>query len=263
MIFVFDWDGTLGGHESVMTPSSERVLKYLHDKNHDIIIATGRNPKDVISRLGSTVKYVSRYVIGSNGGAILDRETNKPVFEAQLSEVATRKTVEYAREHDLIFGIVEHGDTIFYRATENAPTHVISDLYPPVKNIFKDEDFQKHNDKIALIGMTFPNNIEEHFKALEKRIPEAHIVFADRIWIQTVPFGVSKFDGIKKVLKLIGKENEQIIAFGDSGNDKPMLEGAHIGIAMGDAKDDVKAAANVVIDTAENQGIEKYVMENY
>lgn len=263
MIFVFDWDGTLGGHESVLSESSERTLKYLHDKGYEVIIATGRGPRDVLARLGDASKYVSRYIIGSNGGVILDREIDDTVFEAHLSEEATRATVKYVRDNNLIFGIICQEDTYFFRSTENAPFYTISSLYGKIETIFKDEDFDKFKNRIALIGMAFDEGIDDHFHKLEKAVPMANVHFADRLWLQVVPDGVTKFEGIKKVLGWLGKDTSEVIAFGDSGNDKPMLKGAHIGIAMGDAKDDVKAVADVVIDTAANNGIEKYIMENY
>ncbi|MDD6365622.1 MAG: HAD hydrolase family protein [Stecheria intestinalis] len=52
-----------------------------------------------------------------------------------------------------------------------------------------------------------------------------------------------------------------MIAFGDAGNDRPMLEKAGIGVAMGNAKDDVKSAADLVADTCVNDGVAKVLEE--
>lgn len=263
MIFVFDWDGTLGGHESVLNKSSERALQYLNAKGYEVIIATGRGPRDVLNRLGSASKYVSRYVIGSNGGVILDREKDEIVFKATLSDEATQQTIKYAQDNNLIFGVICEEDTYFFRANDQAPFKTISPLYGNIEKIFTNDDYKIFKDRIALIGMAFDKDIDKHFQGLTDAVPKANIHFADKIWLQSVPYGVTKFEGIKKVLGWLGKETTEVIAFGDSGNDIPMLKGAHIGIAMGDAKEDVKAAANIVIDLAKNDAIEKYVKENY
>ena len=50
-------------------------------------------------------------------------------------------------------------------------------------------------------------------------------------------------------------KREECMAFGDGGNDIPIIEYAGIGVAMGNATDDVKAAADYVTDTVDEDGI--------
>ena len=50
---------------------------------------------------------------------------------------------------------------------------------------------------------------------------------------------------------------EETISFGDGGNDIPMLKYTHIGVAMGNASDEVKQAASYITDTVDNEGIAK------
>ena len=54
-----------------------------------------------------------------------------------------------------------------------------------------------------------------------------------------------------------GFDRSQVMAFGDGENDIAMIKFAGIGVAMGNASDDVKAAADYVTDTVDNGGIEK------
>ena len=53
-----------------------------------------------------------------------------------------------------------------------------------------------------------------------------------------------------------GLKRSEIMAFGDGENDKDMLEFAGIGVAMGNAGDSVKAVADYVTDSVDEQGIE-------
>ena len=53
------------------------------------------------------------------------------------------------------------------------------------------------------------------------------------------------------------------MAFGDNGNDVEMLKNADIGIAVGNAQEVAKSAADLVIDTNENDGVARYLMELY
>ena len=60
----------------------------------------------------------------------------------------------------------------------------------------------------------------------------------------------------------LGIDRMHVIAFGDNENDLEMLEGAGIGVAMGNAKDEVKAKADFVCKSVENDGIYHYCVEN-
>ena len=74
-------------------------------------------------------------------------------------------------------------------------------------------------------------------------------------FIDVVPEGLSKSYGASKILEHIGVKREECMAFGDGGNDIPIIEYAGIGVAMGNATDDVKAVADYVTDTVDEDGI--------
>ena len=64
------------------------------------------------------------------------------------------------------------------------------------------------------------------------------------------------------VLRHYGFSKDEAIAFGDGHNDIEMLEAVGMGIAMGNAKDEVKAKADFVCKSVEDDGIYHYCIEN-
>lgn len=68
-------------------------------------------------------------------------------------------------------------------------------------------------------------------------------------YLEVVPKGCSKSDGIRRVIESAGIRREDVLAVGDSANDLDMLRYAGIGAAMGNASDEVKAAADWVTGT--------------
>ena len=79
-----------------------------------------------------------------------------------------------------------------------------------------------------------------------------------RWWTQAVdivPAECGKAEGMARVLETYGFTRAQCIAFGDGGNDVDMLRFAGIGVAMGNAEDSVKAAADYVTDPCEEDGV--------
>ena len=67
--------------------------------------------------------------------------------------------------------------------------------------------------------------------------------------------GVSKSSGIDNLIECNGKPLDQTMAFGVGGNDIKMIEHVHLGVAMGNAVDSAKQAADYVTDPVDDDGI--------
>ena len=84
-------------------------------------------------------------------------------------------------------------------------------------------------------------------------------------WLDVVLEGVSKATGMERVLEALQIDRADSIAVGDGSNDLPMIEYAGLGVAMGNAPEDVKKRSDVVTESIDNDGvavmIEKYVLE--
>ena len=78
--------------------------------------------------------------------------------------------------------------------------------------------------------------------------------------VDIFPKETSKLRGIEAVAKHVGLTMEDVIAFGDGMNDVEMIEGVNFGIAMGNAQPEVKAVADHVTDTVNNDGVYKALL---
>lgn len=79
--------------------------------------------------------------------------------------------------------------------------------------------------------------------------------------VDIIPKDSGKGNAIKKVLEHLNLSVEESIAFGDGGNDVDMLLAAGTGVAMGNASDSVKAAADEVCGSVEDDGVYHYLKE--
>jgi hydroxymethylpyrimidine pyrophosphatase-like HAD family hydrolase len=73
------------------------------------------------------------------------------------------------------------------------------------------------------------------------------------------PAGVSKWSGIQRLARGWGINDDEICAVGDDVNDIPMIRSAAVGIAMGNALEEVKAAADIVAPTHDQDGLVQVV----
>lgn len=67
--------------------------------------------------------------------------------------------------------------------------------------------------------------------------------------------GVNKAEGIKILMKHLNADREDVIAIGDSTNDIEMIQLAGCGVAMGNAKQELKDAADMITDDVDEDGV--------
>ena len=77
--------------------------------------------------------------------------------------------------------------------------------------------------------------------------------------MEIAPAGVSKWSGVKRLAESWGIEEASICAVGDDVNDIPMIRAAGLGVAMGNALPEVKAAADRIAPTHDENGLVQVV----
>ncbi|UHA74629.1 Cof-type HAD-IIB family hydrolase [Paenibacillus sp. 481] len=80
--------------------------------------------------------------------------------------------------------------------------------------------------------------------------------------IEINPRGISKASGIRSVCELLGLDMSQVVAVGDSLNDLAVIQQAGLGVAMGNAQDEVKEAADVVVSTNNEHGVAQVIRQH-
>jgi hydroxymethylpyrimidine pyrophosphatase-like HAD family hydrolase len=87
---------------------------------------------------------------------------------------------------------------------------------------------------------------------------EIHVIRSPRYrdWLcEVAPAGVTKWSGVAAVAAQWGIAAAEICAVGDDVNDLPMIRGAGLGIAMGNARPEVKAVADTIVGTHDASGL--------
>lgn len=248
----FDIDGTLVSFNTHTIPES--TLQAVHDvrqKGVKVFIATGR-PIPFINNLG-TLKYDG--IMSSNGASIhLNDGTvirHQPVDKADVARmVAYQSTtpiaVAYATNEE---AFITHQNPMFDEVFK------LLDLDAP-RTLNPEEALSR--DIMQVIAF-FSTESEAHIMGDVLQNCDAqrwHPDFAD-----CVHKGTSKASGIDDIIRHFGFDISETMAFGDGGNDIPMLRHAGVGIAMGNASDTVKSCAKMVTDSVDNDGIAKILRQ--
>lgn len=250
-----DIDGTLVSFRTHTVPESTlAALEAAHKKGIRIIIATGRpyGDFDVIKE----VPYDA--VIALNGADCRWKD----------GSVICRHFIDYKDFRTMLSLSDKFGFALCLEISEgffvNRITPAVVDLaekidheLPAVCDI--DEKFRAYG--CGQLAAYFPESqqdeIMSHVPALYAS--RWHPGFAD-IDLK----GISKGGALREVAGLMGISTEETIAFGDGGNDIPLIEAAGLGVAMGNAGEDVKAAADYVTRAVDDDGfadaLSKFVM---
>ena len=127
------------------------------------------------------------------------------------------------------------------------------------------EERKAPTDKVHALFRTKEER-EKAWQEVEKEVPDIEITGALSNNIEVNAKGVNKGRGLLILGELLGIRREEIMAVGDGSNDIAMLREAGLGVAMENATDEVKAAADAITLSNDREGaaaaIEKYVLRD-
>lgn len=171
-----------------------------------------------------------------------------------LEDKIIDQKIKYSNIKELIKFIVQNVnyEWIFYTYYDRFNINNIDDL----------NQFILKNDIYKIVCLSTKEDISTlRILANEKYGHLFQITSSELTRIEFVKKGATKLKGIKKLLEKLEIDRTEIIAIGDGENDIDMIEFAGCGIAMGNAPNIVKQAADIIADTNDNDGVGKILIE--
>ena len=105
-----------------------------------------------------------------------------------------------------------------------------------------------------------PELLDEAISKLPKEVYDKYtVVKSAPFFLEFLNKKVNKGTGVELLASHLGVKQDEIITMGDAGNDLHMIEYAGMGIAMGNATDDIKAIANYITDSNSEDGVAKAI----
>ncbi|WP_050613921.1 Cof-type HAD-IIB family hydrolase [Bacillus testis] len=244
-IAFFDVDGTITSHkDGSISLKTKEAIKALRRKGIRIVAATGRplSMCEEIRELGIET------FITANGGYV--KHNQKVIHKMPMDRTIVREVVQFARD--------ENHALSFYTECFSMNGVESEEIAKALKETLSLREYPAINRQIdqeeLYLMCLFAN--DEAVERYIHRFP--HLTF--KRWhpyvLNVLQEEVSKSLAIKKVLQYFGINQQEAIAFGDGENDLDMLELAGLGIAMGNANEKLKKAADFVTKTSNEDGID-------
>jgi HAD superfamily hydrolase (TIGR01484 family) len=255
-LVALDIDGTLlkwiegaGQTYEEVAPAVHDAVRRAHDDGAHVVLASGRSPHGmtVIADLLDLQAGDPAWVVASNGAVVFRYPPLEVVHEETFD---ARPAVEaILREHPTALVAVEERG-VGYRVNRPFPAGELSGemVITEVADLVA-----QHVSRVIIRD---PESTAEDFLHLAARLGlhGTDYVVGWTAWLDLAPVGVSKASGLAHVADQLGVDAADVLAIGDGRNDIEMLQWAGRGVAMGQAVEEVIAAADDVTGTVYDDG---------
>ncbi len=268
-LLAIDIDGTLVNSRDELTPATRDALRRAIDRGIHVVLATGRR----YSRVLPYVELLSLDVpvVTASGALIKDPADHRTLFKAHFEPpvlLAALATVDAAGYEAIVYADTFHLGFDFYSRRVEVAQPELAEFYamnPDCDRLWPELVTAPPEGIFAAFAMGTREQMLSLHSQLQDRVPGrlyTHVLRSPRytgFMCEIVPAGVTKWSGIQRLARDWGIADDEICAVGDDVNDIPMIESAGLGVAMGNAPDEVKAAADRIAPGHDEDGLARVV----
>ena len=253
---VLDIDGTLTNSRKDITPATKEDIQNLMKQGQKVILASGR-PTPGMRRAEKELEMdkFGGYLLSYNGAKVVDCITGEIVYQKVLPLSLIPGIYQFAKEHGC--GLISYlGEEVISAFEPDEYVQLEARINGlPIRVV---ENFAEFIDfDVNKCLMTAP---AEQAAIYEKELQEKYgdvcsIYRSEAFFIEVMPQNIDKANSLDKMLPAIGVTRENTVCCGDGFNDISMIRYAGVGVAMGNAKDVVKEAADYITGTNDEDGL--------
>lgn len=253
-----DIDGTLLNKERELSECTKSVIKKLKDEI-PVVLISSRMP-DAMRHLQHELGIENQPLICYNGGLTLI--DNTPQTSRAIPVSVLGDLLDFNRELDVHLSLYEaenwHVPEMDYWAKREENNTKVT---PDVSNLNEVYTDWQHHEKGAhkIMVMGDEEKVEKIKNYLAENYPdELHLYRSKPTYLEIADKRISKLSAVDYLLENhFGSTRERSLAFGDNYNDLEMLKNLGQGVAVGNAKDEVKNVADRITDTGKQDGVAK------
>jgi Cof subfamily protein (haloacid dehalogenase superfamily) len=261
-----DLDGTVLGPGAVLSGRTRKTINACREKGLQLIIATGRAIEAAerfripLGAEGPMVYFNGAIVADMPGARIL----NSTLLDFEVVDFC----IDLARSTGAYYQV------FFPSARENPRQRLMAEKEGAEREMyFNHTGIRAEICDLKEAAAGFPGCIKSMFvaepevqDALRPRIEERfgntiYIARTLKNFLEIMDRRVSKGQGLRFVLECRGLKPDEVMAFGDEENDIPMFEAARFSAAPANAKDTVKAKADLVTGPNTEDGVAAFLEE--
>lgn len=258
-MIVLDLDDTLLKNDRTVSEMTRRRLLEAQQQGTMVVLASGR-PTYAMHGLAQELclAQYGGYLISFNGARITECAGGKTLYSADIPNALLCELYDFAAANGAY--LQTYSDDSILASENNEYTeieHEITGMKIIECRNFKQEVTQ---DVVKAIMLQRPERLQELEKQLRPLVADRlYMTFSKPFFLEFMNPGVDKGKSLGVLAGKLGVPMAQVIAVGDSYNDLTMLDAAGLGVAMGNAVEAVKQAADYQTDDNEHDGVARVV----
>ncbi|WP_066895122.1 sugar-phosphatase [Clostridium nigeriense] len=265
-LVAIDMDGTLLKEDKTVSERTKNAIQSARENGVTVVLATGRPIEGVSRYLEELNMYSEHDYVLSYNGALVQKTLSKEV----IGKIAlSGSDLHYLKKlsDDLKVNIHAFSETKGLITPKNSKyTEVEANINDIKIHEMNFDSIPEDEVVIKIMMIDEPEVLGPAMEKLPKEVFEKYtVVRSTPYFLEFLNKEANKGIGVEMLAKHLGIKQEEVITFGDAGNDLHMIEYAGLGIAMANAFEEVKEAANYITDSNENDGvakaIEKFILD--
>lgn len=255
-IISLDIDGTLTNSEKLITQKTRKKLIEFQKDGGRIILASGRPVAGIVPHAETLeLKKYGGYILAFNGGCVIDCKNGNILFQKKLPLDVIPEIYEIVNKFPVGINTYKGNDIIVGNCI-NKYTEIEAKINGLGIKFVEDFPTYVNFDINKCLIHGEPKDILKLEKILSEKFGKNLGIFkSESFFLEIVPECVDKAKSIDRLLKMIGIKTEECIACGDGFNDISMIKYAGLGVAMSNAQPPVKAVADYVTLSNDEDGI--------
>lgn len=256
MLIALDIDGTIARSDGSISQKTVDAIIDIQQRGAKIVVASGR-PTYGIAPVAELLKLkeYGGYVMSFNGGMLTECSTGNVLFCQTLPDDVIPVLVQVSREtgHALL---TYKGNEVMTEYPDDEYVHVSSRRNR--MGIRHVADFL--SDVPLPLNKCIITGNPEILPVLERKMQilldgKCDVYRSDPFFLEFVPLGIDKAKTLAFLLKHLNIERKDLVAFGDGYNDISMIHYAGKGVAMANASDPVREAADLIAKSNDEDGV--------
>ncbi len=263
-MIVSDVDGTLLDSQHRLPEENKKAIALYKKAGGLFTLATGRIEKSAVSiqqELG-----IDLPLILYNGAKIVDMAKNITVYEKFLTGEQASSALDALSFFPVPVIFYSGGEGYTTEYTDSIKKHAEMEGIMPLPAGSRNKTDLSRVNKILLAGNDDENDdalFEGFLREYRKRCQVLpFIVRSNKKYLEILPEGVNKGSALEVLALYLGIDIKEIISFGDNLNDLEMIQKAGLGVAMGNAHENLKKAAGLVAPANTEAGV-AFVIKKY
>lgn len=260
-LVAIDLDGTLLTDDKRISQENLAVLKKAKEQGVKVVLCTGRPLAAITPFIEQLhLNEPGDYSITFNGGLVQKNDTGEILSKSALTLKDVQRISQLMTKLDLPLDVLSEEVVLQLPTSANH-----SSLYPTLNGLLTYKPAKLED--LASEGLYNKVVMAYHQEFLDQQIEKIPVSFKEEYEViktrsnllEFMPKGVTKALGLDHLAKHLGMTSDEIMALGDEENDLSMIEYAGMGVAMANAVEKVRRAADYITVSNEEDGVAKAI----